>query len=83
MVYLFTLTATANLGLARGNTLDTVDPSDFLLLDSDETLNNDVSFTESVSIQGNIEVDGLINTVDIEEVSLKFIKGNKHKQYTI
>ncbi|XP_030839937.1 uncharacterized protein LOC583108 isoform X2 [Strongylocentrotus purpuratus] len=66
--------ALANLELASGKTLDTVDPSDFLLLDSNENLNNDVSFTKSVSIQGNIEVDGLINTVDIEELDEKTVR---------
>ncbi|XP_041474066.1 uncharacterized protein LOC121422895 [Lytechinus variegatus] len=64
----------ANLDLASGKTLDTVDPSNFLLLADDETLSNDVSFSKAVTIQGSADVEGFINTVDIEELDSKTVR---------
>ena len=58
----------ANLQLDAGMLLDTIDPSDFLLLGSNENMNMAVEFRRDVAVEGDLTVGGSINTVDIEEV---------------
>ncbi|XP_071507746.1 uncharacterized protein [Diadema antillarum] len=59
----------ADLKLAAGKTLDNVDPSDFLLLSSDEGINVAITFVDDFDVEGDATVTGDINTVDIVELS--------------